>query len=372
VEEAVLGLLKSGLQGEARKGDTLGLWSYRDQLHPEFPMQVWSEQNKGEIAETVQRFLRHLRYEKSARLDKVWPAVRQVLGKSERLTVIFIYDGEETLRGTPFDEDINDLQKQYRREFRAAHLPLVTVLAARDGQFFDYTINYPGSITVPHTADPLPPPETNAPPVAAAPSTPAPSATNAPVEPKPPRRIEIVMKGPAAAAPAPAPAAAAPAPAPAAAPPAAPVPPAAVSNQVVPVTPPPSGLAKPSEPLPPAAPPPQPVAPVAPVAVQITNNAATPAPSAAPPAPPARPAPPPIVAMAPAPAPAAPVSQPKPPAARPGPMPVAVASTGQQAALFVLAFSLLTIAAVLVIFLLRRSRARPHSSLISQSIDRSR
>jgi hypothetical protein len=53
-------------------------------------------------------------------------------------------------------------------------------------------------------------------------------------------------------------------------------------------------------------------------------------------------------------------------------MPVTIASTGLQAALFMIAISMLTIAATLVIFLLRRSRARAQQSLISQSIDRSR
>jgi hypothetical protein len=41
-------------------------------------------------------------------------------------------------------------------------------------------------------------------------------------------------------------------------------------------------------------------------------------------------------------------------------------------ALIVMAFSLLTIAVVLVIFLVRRARGEPQPSLISQSINRSR
>jgi hypothetical protein len=53
-------------------------------------------------------------------------------------------------------------------------------------------------------------------------------------------------------------------------------------------------------------------------------------------------------------------------------MPLAIASTGQQVALFVIAFSLLVIAVVLVVFLVRRSRGHASPSLISQSIDRGR
>jgi hypothetical protein len=45
---------------------------------------------------------------------------------------------------------------------------------------------------------------------------------------------------------------------------------------------------------------------------------------------------------------------------------------GGQFPLFVVAFSLLTIAVALVIFLVRRSRGPQQSSLITQSIDRPR
>jgi hypothetical protein len=376
---AVTGLLNSDLKGELRQGDTIGLWTYSASLHPEFPMQLWSEEKKGDIAELVRQYLRQIRYEKQGRLDKVWPALRQAVTKSERLTVIFIYDGDETLRGTPFDRDINALQKKYRHEFRAGNLPVVTILSARDGQFFDYTINYPGSISVPHTAEPLPPPETNAPPVIAA-APPPPAPTNLPAQPKPLRVIEIVRTNPATNAPAPATEnATSVAPPPASPPEAKPLrtieivnnnpapPPAPVVPPTAAVEPQPAAAVAASPPavtnqalsLPPTLPAPrQPVATIAPTTVANTNIAATPPP----PAPATR------TESSPA---AVPLAAPAAPAPQPAPMPVTIASAGQQAALFVIAISLLTIAVALVIFLLRRSRgAQP--SLISQAIDRPR
>jgi hypothetical protein len=99
-----------------------------------------------------------------------------------------------------------------------------------------------------------------------------------------------------------------------------------------------------------------------------------------------QPTPPPIVArqnpspaneIAPPQAPPASVTTnaPQPPAFAPvARMPVAnIGPTGgAQLALFVMAFSLLTIAVVLVVFLVRRSRNASQSSLITQSIDRPR
>jgi hypothetical protein len=353
--EDVVELLASDMRGEFRKGDTIGLWTYNDKLHLEFPMQVWSEADKSAIVDEMAAFLRGRRWEKRAHLEKVMPALNQVIKSSERITVVLISDGTGSIQGTPFDKDINNLQKKYARELRSANMPFVTVLAGRDGAVFDYTINYPGLVAIPHTANPEMPAETNAPVAAAIPNP----ATNVPAKPRPMR--SIIMSSATnvvhAAAPAPvivaAPVAAQPAPPLAVAPVSAPPPVAAVAS----------------------APPSQPV------------NAA-PAASAREIAPPqTQPAPPPIVARQnPEPAGGTPLPHappvrvtandqqppPAPPVARNTPVANISPSGGAQLALYVMAFSLLTIAVVLVVFLVRRSRKAPQPSLISQSIDRPR
>jgi hypothetical protein len=349
VEEAVNGLIESGMRGEVRKGDTIGLWTYSDQLDTDFPMEVWSEQKKDDIMKEVRAHLRHLRYEKRSHLEKALPAILQVVTNSERVTVILIFDGADLIKGTPFDKDINGLHKHYVGEFRSAHAPFVTLLAARNGAVFDYTINYPGTVMVPHTADPLPPPQTNTPQtlIASAPPPPEEPAPAPASVPPPPAKVQIVLSGSDFAhkagtpAPAAASAVAVVTPAPASAPVAA------------------SNVPSPAE--------------AAPAVVQAAQTNVAPAePERAPPpativTPPAKPAP---AAAAPSPistaaAPAAPV------AAGPVAPAVVAATTGQLAAMFIIAFSLLTIAVVLVLLLVRRWRG-PQPSLISQSIDRTR
>jgi len=330
VEKTLVGLIESGMNGELRPNDTIGLWTYGERLNTDFPMLVWSEKSKDALADQVRDYLGSLHYEKRSRLESVLPALGPVMADSERLTVIFVFDGSGVMRGTRFDKDINALHKKYAREFRAAHEPVVTVLAARDGVVFDYTINYPGTVIVPHTADPLPPPETNAPPVAV--QTPPPP----PVEPTPPPRgHDIILSGTNLAKP------------PSVAPPATEVA-AIVTPAPVTHAPPPPAVTNAPAPAPPP-----------PAAVQVTNT--TDATNTT------------IASAAPVEPPRAPL-----PAAHAAPAPVPVAATvpapapGSQLAMFIMAFSLLTIAVVLVLFLVRRSRGASQSSLISQSIDRSR
>jgi hypothetical protein len=341
--EAVTELLASDMKGELRKGDTIGLWTYSDRLSTDFPMQVWSEKKKDDIINTVREHLRILVYESRAHLEKAWPAIQQVVTNSERLTVILIFDGADSIKGTPFDKDLNKLHKQYAREFRSAHQPFVTILAARDGKIFDYIINHPDSVMVPHLADPLPPPATNEPPLVAV-APPAPAVTV-----PPPARIQINLSGddfphhtavpPSSAAPTPTDVTPAPAPAPA---------PDVTSNAPPPTQATPTG-AKAAQTVP-----------------TVNTNVATSAPSPGDSTPPSAPA---GVVPAPSPPlPAAPALEPPAPAA-----PAAVAASSfQQVAMMIMAFSLLTIAVALVVLLVWRWRARSQPSLISQSIDRSR
>ncbi len=187
IDRAVLDLLDSDMHGEFRKGDTIGFWTYDDKIHSDLPMLLWSKDNKETIESDVMRFLRHQKYEGHAHLDKVLTTISHVLQQSERLTIILIHDGSDPIHGTEFDADINELQKKYARQFRSAHLPIVTVFAARGSIVYDYTINYPNAVSVPHTAFPEPPPETNTPPVQAIVVAPAPAP--------PPSHVEIIMAG---------------------------------------------------------------------------------------------------------------------------------------------------------------------------------
>jgi len=332
VQEAVAGLLASGMKGELRKGDTIGVWTCGESLNTDFPMEVWSEEKKDRIVKEVGERLRGLRYEKRSHLEKALPAIHQVMAASERMTVIFVFDGADSIKGTPFDKDIRDLHKQYARAFRSAREPFVTLLAARNGTVFDYTINYPSAVMVPHTADPLPPPETNAPPPVAAGAPPPPQTPSPPAEAKPPRKIEIILSGSNFTHNA-----------------SAPPPDAGNVAAVVTPTPMPAPVAATNAP---------PAAEAAPAAVQ-----AAPVHVAPPPAP--------VVAAAAKAVLPAPATRSTPAAAPAAPVAAAV-SAGQQAAMYIIAFSLLTIAVTLVLLLARRSRGGPQSSLISQAMNRPR
>ena len=147
VFKAVQSLLGSSMNGQLRPGDTLGLWTFNDSLYAgRFPLQTWEPEDKAGITTRVLTFLKARAYERQARLDPVLFAVRNLIEESEHITVVLFSDGAEVLRGTPFDQRINEFYRLWQTEQQRARMPFVTVLRAAHGRITDFAV----------TAAPLP------------------------------------------------------------------------------------------------------------------------------------------------------------------------------------------------------------------------
>ncbi|HOX57642.1 MAG TPA: hypothetical protein P5205_12940 [Candidatus Paceibacterota bacterium] len=137
-------LVTSGLNGQLRHGDSLGLWTFNEALHAgRFPLQTWSPDDRRAIAERIVAFLKAQKYEKQPSFDKVRTALTHVVENSPRLTVILISSGDETVRGTPYDQQIAQRYREWYDQQRKARMPFVTVLRAQDGRFVDCVVNTP-------------------------------------------------------------------------------------------------------------------------------------------------------------------------------------------------------------------------------------
>src|ERR1043166_2884743 len=52
IGEVVGDLLTTGMHGQMRRGDTLGIWTFNDKLHAgEAPLQIWAPENRQLIAQ---------------------------------------------------------------------------------------------------------------------------------------------------------------------------------------------------------------------------------------------------------------------------------------------------------------------------------
>lgn len=135
-------LLGSGLQGQLRPGDTIGVWTFGEHLHAgQLPLQVWSGERRRQVATNILRFYAAQKYQHQADLDEVVPVMKRIVRESDVITVIIISDGGEDLHGTPFDPQINGVYMAWREQQQQARMPFVTVLRARRGRIISYAVS---------------------------------------------------------------------------------------------------------------------------------------------------------------------------------------------------------------------------------------
>src|SRR6266446_9034879 len=139
---AVQQLLTSGIGGQLRRGDTLGIWTYNDELYPgRFPLQHWSPEVHRTIVSRAVSFLQQQKLEKQCTFVPVLPALEALVKDSPFLTVIVVSAGEQKILGTPFDDQINKLYTSWANEQQKARMPLVTILRAKAGKYTDFSVN---------------------------------------------------------------------------------------------------------------------------------------------------------------------------------------------------------------------------------------
>lgn len=134
-------IIESGLNGQMRYGDTIGLWTYNDALNPAFPMVVWHRDQVQDITSAVDFWMAKQKFVHRGDFLKVAPLLQNVIKSSQKLTIIWISTGNDKITGTPFDKAIDELHHEFRDDFRKQHIPFVTLLVVRKGVVVDFTVN---------------------------------------------------------------------------------------------------------------------------------------------------------------------------------------------------------------------------------------
>ena len=144
IERMVGNLFTGGVGEQLHPGDTIGVWTYTDDLHAgQFPFQRWSPQTSAAIAKGIVDFLKSRKYEKTSQLAPVMAQLKSVVADSDKITVLLISDGENALAGTPYDAPIAEAYNINAADQRKQQMPFLTVLRAVKGKFIGFTVNTP-------------------------------------------------------------------------------------------------------------------------------------------------------------------------------------------------------------------------------------
>ncbi len=141
VASAVEALLNSSMRGQIHRGDSLGIWTFNDDLYSgNFPLQEWSPEAQEAITGRVLKFLSSQKYSKQSRLDCVLPAMSRLLNSSDLMTVFLFTDGSAPIRGTPFDAQINQSYESWRAKQASARMPFITVLRSQQRKLAEFVV----------------------------------------------------------------------------------------------------------------------------------------------------------------------------------------------------------------------------------------
>lgn len=151
VVETARELLASGMKGQLRPGDTVGVWTYNQTVHTgRLPLQHAKADNHQEIADRTAAFLKDQKFEKNPSLKELMPMLVQVVADSPFITMVFISSGENPMYGTPYDQAINSMYDEWRAKQAKASKPFVTILRAKAGKLTDFAVHpVPFSVDLP-------------------------------------------------------------------------------------------------------------------------------------------------------------------------------------------------------------------------------
>jgi len=141
LRKSIRSIIESGLSGQMKYGDTIGLWTYNDKLNSEFPMVIWQSEHSQDIENAVDFWMSKQKFVHRSDVSKALPLLQKIVKASQRLTIIWMTTGNDRLTGLPFDVEISELQKEFRDGFRKQHIPFVTLLTVRKGVLTDFTVN---------------------------------------------------------------------------------------------------------------------------------------------------------------------------------------------------------------------------------------
>lgn len=175
--QAVYDLIFSGVQGRIKKGDHYTLWTFNERVNTRafIPMN-WDPALNRALATGASRFLGEQRLEKTTQIHKVIAELIPTAKTTDILTVFIISDGDDRMKGTAFDDEINFIYQRRARELQRARKPFVTTLVFRGGNLASWQVTAggediplpernaeaPSPMIAPSMAPPLAPPATNA------------------------------------------------------------------------------------------------------------------------------------------------------------------------------------------------------------------
>jgi hypothetical protein len=158
IRQALFDLIYFGIDGQMKKGDTFGIWTYNDQVTTgKFPMMTWDPEQVLPLASAAGKFLEAQKLSGDSDPMTALGRAASVVRNVKDLNIFLITDGRTPLARTAYDHQVNPVYAQRKREVEKNKKPFITTFVARGGQVTNASVTLAGEpILLPPPSPPQP------------------------------------------------------------------------------------------------------------------------------------------------------------------------------------------------------------------------
>jgi hypothetical protein len=158
IKRVVHALVLDGFGGRAQQGDQLKIWTFNETVFTNrFAPATWAQDQNQPLADATSLFVDRIRFAKTTRMERASEALMEEVRSVPTCYVFILTDGEEPLKGTPFDRQLNKLFVEFERQARREKVPLVSSFMGQNGRLVSWRFHAgTGPLQMPDVPDPGP------------------------------------------------------------------------------------------------------------------------------------------------------------------------------------------------------------------------
>ena len=143
IHGAVKDVISSGFMGQIRPGESYGVWLYSERVQ-KLGFEVWTGTPNGVAIQSTLTALARIKPRGRADFRELLAQMAPLARTNQTFTLVLVTDGEDEVRGTPFDAKINRLFEQNGRQLRQERRGFLVGMLAEGGYWVRHTISETG------------------------------------------------------------------------------------------------------------------------------------------------------------------------------------------------------------------------------------
>jgi hypothetical protein len=134
-------LILSGFHDRIADGDSVDIWTFDSRNHIDsFPPKIWNSGRIEQLAEAAAQFLAQSKFQGRSQFEPVANDLQYLVPYPKALLVLLITDADVPLNGIAFDTEINEQISKMRRKMIGSKRPLLVALSSVGGAFTDWRV----------------------------------------------------------------------------------------------------------------------------------------------------------------------------------------------------------------------------------------